>query len=279
MASFAQDYSAGLTVSVIGHALLVLAFSFNLISMPFKDVPPVQLAIEATVIDMGAVRRKQEAEKQRLLELERQKQAVAAERRKKAQAQQRKREQQLAEQKRRQEAERKRLAEQERQADAERRRVTEQKRKAEEARKAELKRKAEEARIAEQKRKAEVARIAEQRRQEEIQRQFQSELAAEEARLLAISSGALQKYKARLMAHVKRYMIWPPGVASGTICVSHVSVIPGGEVVNNRIGQCNGSEAVKRAVEAAVRKASPFPMPDDPGLFERNWTIDFEPEK
>ncbi len=245
----------------------MLAFSFNLISMPFKDVPPVQLAIEATVIDMGAVRRKQEAEKQRLLELERQKQAVAAERRKKAQAQQRKREQQLAEQKRRQEAERKRLAEQERQADAERRRVTEQKRKAEEARKAELKR------------KAEVARIAEQRRQEEIQRQFQSELAAEEARLLAISSGALQKYKARLMAHVKRYMIWPPGVASGTICVSHVSVIPGGEVVNNRIGQCNGSEAVKRAVEAAVRKASPFPMPDDPGLFERNWTIDFEPEK
>jgi hypothetical protein len=59
VASFVQEYSGGLTVSVIAHAIIMLIFSFNLISMPFKDVPPVQLAIEATVVDMGAVRQKQ----------------------------------------------------------------------------------------------------------------------------------------------------------------------------------------------------------------------------
>lgn len=247
MASFAQEYSGGLTVSVAGHALIVLMFSFNLISMPFKEMPPVQLAIEATVIDMGAVRKKQAEEKRRQLELERQKQAAQDERRKKVEAQERQR---LAEQKR----------------------IVEQKRKAEAEKKAERKR--EEARIAEQKRKE-----AERLRQQEIQRQLQSEIAAEEQRLAAISSGKLQQYIAAISSRVTRNWARPASARPGIECDVHVTQIPGGEIINVRVGSCNGDAAVVRSIEAAFYRASPLPPPADPSLFERNLRFTFRPEE
>lgn len=290
MASFFQEYSAGLTVSVIAHALIVLMFAFNLFSMPSKEVPPVQLAIEATVIDMGAVRKKQEAEKRRQLEQERKKQAAAAERRKKAELQQREEKQRLTEKKRQQEAEAKRVADQKRKTEAnkktEQKRVAEQKKKAEAARVAEQKRKAEAARVAEQKRKEEAARVAEQKRQEaerqrkaEIQRQLQSEIAAEDDRLAAISSGKLQQYKAAIIARVTRNWVEPASAKAGIECEVLVKQIPGGDIVNVRVGRCNGDAAVVRSIEAAVYRASPLPPPPDPSLFERNLRFTFKPEE
>jgi colicin import membrane protein len=290
VASFFQEYSAGLTVSVIAHALIVLMFAFNLFSMPSKEVPPVQLAIEATVIDMGAVRKKQEAEKRRQLEQERKKQAAAAERRKKAELQQREEKQRLTEKKRQQEAEAKRVADQKRKTEAnkktEQKRVAEQKKKAEAARVAEQKRKAEAARVAEQKRKEEAARVAEQKRQEaerqrkaEIQRQLQSEIAAEDDRLAAISSGKLQQYKAAIIARVTRNWVEPASAKAGIECEVLVKQIPGGDIVNVRVGRCNGDAAVVRSIEAAVYRASPLPPPPDPSLFERNLRFTFKPEE
>ncbi|MAF84306.1 MAG: hypothetical protein CL797_09410 [Chromatiales bacterium] len=261
MASFAQEYSGGLTVSVIGHALIVLIFSFNLISMPFKDVPPVQLAIEATVIDMGAVRKKQAAEQQRQLELERQKQAAETERRKKIETQ---KQQKLNEQKRQQELKQKKIAEQKRKKEAEQKRIAEQKRKTEEARKAELKRKAE---------------AAERLRQQEMQRQFQSEIEAEEQRLAAISSGKLQQYIAAISSRVTRNWVRPASAKAGIECEVHVTQIPGGEIINVRVGSCNGDAAVVRSIEAAFYRASPLPPPSDPSLFERNLRFRFRPEE
>jgi len=270
--SFAQEYSGGLTVSIVGHTLIVLLFSFNLISMPFKEVPPVQLAIEATVIDMGAVRKKQEEEKRRQLELERQKQAAETERRKKAEAQQRNQEKErLAEQKRRQETDQKRAADQKRKAEA--------REKAERQRVAEQKRKAEVARVAEQKRKEQVRKEAERLRQQEIQRQLQSEITAEEERFAAISSGKLQQYIAAISARVTRNWHEPASAKPGIECEVSVTQIPGGEIINVRVGRCNGDAAVVRSIEAAVYRASPLPPPPDPSLFERNLRFTFKPEE
>jgi len=279
VASLAREYSGGLAVSVVGHALLLLAFGFNLIRMPGAEPPPVQLAIEATVIDMSAIRAQREADRQRQLERERQQQA--AEQRRREQEQQRR-----AEQERKAEAERKRVAEQRRRDEAAR--VAEQKRKAEAERQrvAEQKRKEEAARAAEQKRKEEAARLAEQRRQEaerkrraEIQRQLQSEIAAEEQRLAAVAAGKLQQYIAAISSRVNRNWIRPASATPGIECDVHVSQIPGGEIVNVRIGRCNGDAAVVRSIEAAVYRASPLPPPPDPSLFDRNLRFTFRPEE
>jgi colicin import membrane protein len=58
-----------------------------------------------------------------------------------------------------------------------------------------------------------------------------------------------------------------------------VTQIPGGTVAAVRMGACNGDEAVRRSIEAAVLRASPLPLPADPRLFERNLRFSFKPEQ
>jgi colicin import membrane protein len=44
-----------------------------------------------------------------------------------------------------------------------------------------------------------------------------------------------------------------------------------------QVGRCNGDEAVRQSIEAAVYRASPLPEPPDPALFERNLVVKFAP--
>ena len=41
-------------------------------------------------------------------------------------------------------------------------------------------------------------------------------------------------------------------------------------MVGVAIMSCNGDEAVKRSIEAAIYRSSPLPEPPDPSLFDRN---------
>lgn len=279
MASFARDYSYGLTLSVLGHAALLAVLGLRLVSLPAPEMPRVPLAIEATVIDTGALRRReQEAERARQAELQRQREAAAAERRLQEEAQRRRQEADRAEQariaaERKAEAERKEAA---RKAEAERKEA--ERRRAEEER-----RRAEEARIAEQKRKEEAERQRQEaeRQRLEAQRQaeFQRELAAEEQRLAAIASGAQARYLALIRDRVERNWARPASATPGIECVVHVTQIPGGQVVNVRVGRCNGDAGVVRSIIAAVEKSSPLPPPSDPTLFDRNLRFTFKPEQ
>ena len=54
--------------------------------------------------------------------------------------------------------------------------------------------------------------------------------------------------------------------------------VPGGVVTGVQVGRCNGDEAVRQSIEAAVYRASPLPQPSDPALFERNLVVTFRPE-
>jgi colicin import membrane protein len=44
------------------------------------------------------------------------------------------------------------------------------------------------------------------------------------------------------------------------------------------IGACNGDQAVRDSIEAAVYRASPLPPPPDPSLFQRDLEITFKPD-
>jgi colicin import membrane protein len=56
-----------------------------------------------------------------------------------------------------------------------------------------------------------------------------------------------------------------------------VTQVPGGEVTNARVLQCNGDSAVRLSIENAVYRASPLPTPPDPSLFHRVIVIEFTP--
>jgi colicin import membrane protein len=270
--SFVREYSAGLTLSVAGHGVLFLLLGLNLILMPDTAMQPVQLAIEATVIDTAEIRRRQEQDQRRQQELERQRQQAEAERREQQEAQRRQEEQtRIAEQRKKEAAERERQEAERKQQEAEQKKAEEQRRQAEQARIAEQRKKEEAER---QRQEAEKAR-----RQAEMQANLQSELEAEEQRLAAINSGKLAQYIGLIADRVERNWVQPSSARPGVECVVHVTQIPGGEVVNVRIGRCNGDAAVIRSIEAAVYRASPLPTPSDPSLFERNLRFTFKPEE
>jgi len=167
-------------------------------------------------------------------------------------------------------AEVERLAQEERAA--ENKRQAEEKRQADAKRDAEEKRKADEKRIAEEKRKAEEARV---RAQSEAE--LQHSLAAEEHVMAARSNGQLASWEAQIQARIQRAWLKPPSARTGIDCMVYVTQVPGGEVVNVRLGECNGDAAVRESIQAAAFRASPLPPPPDPALFERNLEIQFKP--
>lgn len=127
------------------------------------------------------------------------------------------------------------------------------------------------------------ARAAAERKEkaaaEAAQRDMARQLAAEEDLHAAQSSGALDAYVAQIRQRVERNWVKPPSAQPGLNCEVQVTQIPGGTVAGVRIGQCNGDDAVRRSIEAAVLKASPLPLPADPSLFERNLLFTFKPEQ
>jgi colicin import membrane protein len=152
-------------------------------------------------------------------------------------------------------------------------REAEEKHQAEQKRQEDEKRRAEEKqRQADEKRKAEEARLSAQREAD-----LQHSLAAEEHVMAARSNGQLASWEAQIQARIQRAWLKPPSARTGIDCIVYVTQVPGGEVVNVRLGECNGDASVRESIQAAAFRASPLPPPPDPALFERNLEIQFKP--
>jgi colicin import membrane protein len=294
MAERASDRWISLTQSVLLHGVVVGALAYGVYFYKSKPKPvETTLAIEAVAMDMprsGAVKPpaetpppppQPEPEPEPVPEPEpepepppdpgptpeeiaarEQAEREAAER---VEAEQRKvEEQRLAEQR---QADERAAAEKKERDAAEAKRREEQKR-AEQKRLAEMKREAEEKR-----KRDEEARIREQSESE-----LRRSLEAEERAMAARSSPAMNNWKGQIQARIQRAWLRPPTARSGIECVVSVTQVPGGEVTSVRVGTCNGDQAVRDSIEAAVYRASPLPPPPDPALFERNLELTFKPQ-
>lgn len=137
---------------------------------------------------------------------------------------------------------------------------------------------------AERKRQADMERqrIENERKREqaleaERQRLREQELTAEQNRIDARNASAQARYVYAITEKITRNWIPPASSVQGLSCLVSVRQLAGGDVMSVDIKRCNGDEAVKRSIEAAVKKASPLPLPDDPKLFDRNLLFEFEP--
>lgn len=278
--------------SVLLH-LGIMAVGMFSVSFSSPAAMPQQLAIKATVVDMSVLESIAEAQLEDERALQREAEAAA-----RAEQARERREQQEREAKERAEAEQleaekqarlraeeearleqERLTEQARQAEADAaKKAKEAAERKERERQAELKRKRE----AEEKRQAEAA--ARKRREEEARRQQEAEalllaqLEEEEQRLSAANAGLRDQYVALIRQKIQRNWLRPAGAKAGLKCEVAVTQLPSREVVDVRVGQCNGDAATVRSIEAAVYKASPLPSPPDPTLFERKLLLIFEPD-
>ncbi len=171
------------------------------------------------------------------------------------------------------------------QAAAERKaKEAEAKKRAEQQRLAEAKREAEEERKAEEQRKVEAARKAEEQRRAAEAKALalnQAELAqgvdADEKLLAERTGPAMATWAQLVTARITRAWIKPPSARPGIDCIIDITQVPGGQVVNVKVGTCNGDGAVRQSIEDAAYRASPLPQPSDPALFEREFQVEFKP--
>jgi len=132
---------------------------------------------------------------------------------------------------------------------------------------------------AERDREAEIERqrLENERLRAEAQAVRQAEMDAESRRLDAIQANAESAYIFAIQQKIGRNWVRPPTASAGLECIVNVRQLPGGEVVDVSLGSCNGDEAVRRSIEAAVYKASPLPAPADSSVFDRNLRLEFRP--
>ena len=100
--------------------------------------------------------------------------------------------------------------------------------------------------------------------------QRQDEIEAESERLAAIDSGQLAVYQAMIQQTIYRNWKVPASAQDDLSCSVRVRQARGGVVLGVSFVRCNGDEAVKRSIEAAVFRSSPLPDPPEPNLFDPN---------
>ena len=127
---------------------------------------------------------------------------------------------------------------------------------------------------------AQAQREAEAQAQREAEAQARREAAAraraaEEARI----ASARERYIDAIKSQVSRQWRKPGSVAPGSSCRVVVSQLPDGEIIDVQMQSCSSDDgAFRRSVEAAVRRASPLPLPPDRRVFERDIQFTFVAE-
>lgn len=147
-------------------------------------------------------------------------------------------------------------------------------------------------RLKEQKRQETERRRAEEKKAQEVLRQQQiaaeaQRLVEEEARLAretqarqaAELARVVDDYKARIEAKIRRFIVLPPDVPPSAQTEFDVVLLPSGEVLAVKIKRSSNHKAYDDAVERAIYKAQPLPLPPDPALFSkfRELSLRFRP--
>jgi colicin import membrane protein len=109
------------------------------------------------------------------------------------------------------------------------------------------------------------------------QAQLRSALEDEEAGEALARSGVVDEYRTLLIQTIERNWNRPPSARAGLECTLNVTQAPGGAVLDVKIGDCNGDQAVRESVANAVYRSSPLPAPRDARAFERRLVIVFKP--
>jgi len=277
-----EDFYARLRVFTLAigvHALMAALVVLGTMDWtPFREPKNLGLTIEAVIVDTSELKRQRDAamealemeerRRQREQELERQRkrEQEARERREQELEAQRKREAQDRLQKLRMDQERK----QQEQRDRQREELENIRRQREEA---ERQTRLEAERLKQIDARKEQELLEQQRLQREAAARRQAD---EEARAFRAGQMATlsDNYQAAIQQFVTQNWLRPPTARPGLRCTLKIVQIPGGEVISTAIaGRCNGDEATRRSILAAVERGGALPYRGFEDVFERE--IDF----
>jgi colicin import membrane protein len=85
----------------------------------------------------------------------------------------------------------------------------------------------------------------------------------------AASGKVVDEYTAKITAKIRRNVVMPPDVPNDARAEFLVTLLPGGSVLPPRLVKSSGNTAYDNAVERAILKSDPLPLPPDVQLFNR----------
>lgn len=272
------SFRRALNTSVVFHALLIVIVIAR-VAFPSSPThaPASQAAmtiennptpIQATVVDAAAldaeVARQEKMKSDALAKAAAEKQRLVNEQKKLEQARKNE-EKRLADLKAQQKAAEVALQ-------AEKKRVADAKKKAQDAKAQQLA--AEKAAKATQdkaKQQAEQAAAAKAKKADELAKALAAERQVMDADNAAAMSGQslreIDRYKLLVQQQIMRYWFVQGAPTTGAATQLFVRVAPNGTVLDVKISRSSGNDALDRSAMAAVYKASPLPVPQDPALF------------
>ncbi|MBI1395414.1 MAG: cell envelope integrity protein TolA [Betaproteobacteria bacterium] len=123
------------------------------------------------------------------------------------------------------------------------------------------------------------------------QQQIEEQIQAAKERILAERKAAiaaalkaqkeLDDYTQSIRLAIRDKVVLPPGMSGNPEAVFSVKLLPNGSVATKQLVKSSGVPAYDRAVEIAIDKAQPLPVPPDPDLFDRlrDLTLVFRPNE
>lgn len=120
-----------------------------------------------------------------------------------------------------------------------------------------------------------MAKLLEQERE---RTQVENMLRAEANRAAAArNQGAIDAYQNAIRTKVRGNLLRPPGLTGNPEAIFEVDQLPTGEVLTIRLKRSSGVPALDDAIERAIRRSSPLPLPTQRELFQRTLELKFRP--
>jgi colicin import membrane protein len=114
----------------------------------------------------------------------------------------------------------------------------------------------------------------------EKQQQAAAQQAAMDANKNAQMAGEVDKYKALIIDAISRRWILPENASNNLSSQFRIRLAPNGVVLEVSLTRSSGDPILDRSAQSAIYKASPLPVPSDPGTFNlfRDISLTVRPE-
>lgn len=104
---------------------------------------------------------------------------------------------------------------------------------------------------------------------EQAARERAEQAARDKAAQDAALDAMVNEYTAKITTKIRRNVVMPPDVRDDARAEFRVTLLPGGMVLGAELKRSSGNAAYDNAVERAILKSQPLPLPADVAMFNR----------
>ncbi len=131
----------------------------------------------------------------------------------------------------------------------------------------------------EAKKREDDAQAVQKQQQADAQRLANEQVEAQRAvaaQAAAARQSQIEKYKKGISDKIKRFIVKPPNLKGNEEAEFDVVMLPDGNVLGAKLRRPSGNPAYDNAIERAINRAQPLPMPPDPALLKDFRELNFK---